>query len=115
MITQLPRRLHAVLCACTFLCALLGAERGQAQQAMARVDIDINGFTEPGYFIIAPLQQDTLAVVDEYARPLLQRRVGLHTIAAVHGQKYLTPVGGSRRPRDFVRRAFSLQTIDPFA
>lgn len=115
MITQLPRRLHAVLCACTFLCALLGAERGQAQQAMARVDIDINGFTEPGYFIIAPLQQDTLAVVDEYARPLLQRRVGLHTNAAVYGQKYLTHFGGSRRARYFVRRDFSLQPIDTFA
>ena len=115
MTTHLPRRLHACLCTCTFLCALLGAVRGQAQQAMARVDIDINGFTEPGYFIIAPLQQDTLAVVDEYARPLLHRRVGLHTNAAVYGQKYLTHFGGSRRARYFVRRDFSLQPIDTFA
>lgn len=81
---------------------------------MARVDVETRGFVEPGYFVIAPLQQDTLAVVDEYARPLLHRRVGLHTNAAVYGQKYLTHFGGSRRARYFVRRDFALEPIDTF-
>ncbi|HBB26634.1 MAG TPA: hypothetical protein DCZ59_10240 [Bacteroidetes bacterium] len=115
MISQLPRPVHSLLCTSFVLCVLFGAQRGLAQPVMARVDIDTYGFTEPGYYIIAPLQQDTLAVVDEYARPLLHRRVGLHTNAAVYGQKYLTHFGGSRRARYFVRRDFSLQPIDTFA
>ncbi|MEY3387177.1 MAG: hypothetical protein RIR53_1988 [Bacteroidota bacterium] len=86
-----------------------------AQRPVAPVGVDVRGFTEPGYFIAAPLQQDTLVVIDEYARPLLHTRVGLHTNVASYGARYVTHFGGSRRARYFVRRDWNLRPIDTFS
>ncbi|MBU3699423.1 MAG: hypothetical protein FGM33_05350 [Candidatus Kapabacteria bacterium] len=88
--------------------------RGLAQRPVAPVGVEIRGFVEPGYFIAAPLQQDTLVVIDEYARPLMHSRVGLHTNVASASGRYVTHFGGSRRERYFVRRDGNLRAIDTF-
>ena len=83
-------------------------------QPLAPVAVDIRGFTAPGYFVAAPLQQDTLVFTDEYGRALFHTRVGLHTNVLTDGQNYVTYFAGSRRSRYYVRRDAFLNPIDTF-
>lgn len=83
-------------------------------QPLAPVAVDIRGFTAPGYFVAAPLQQDTLVFTDDYGRALFHTRVGLHTNVLTDGQKYVTHFAGSRRSRYYVRRDAFLNPIDTF-
>jgi hypothetical protein len=84
------------------------------QLQIAPVSVETRGFAAPGYYVIAPLQQDTLVFVDDYGRPLFHTRVGLHTNVQTWRDKYVTHFSGTQRSRFFVRRDARLQPIDTF-
>ncbi|MBU3679503.1 MAG: hypothetical protein FGM32_07845 [Candidatus Kapabacteria bacterium] len=86
----------------------------QAQQPVQPLEVDIRSFTSPGYLMAAPLQQDTLLLVDDYGRPLFQTRVGLHANGQAYGSRYITHFAGAGRERFFVRRDPFLRAIDTF-
>ncbi|MFM8771170.1 MAG: aryl-sulfate sulfotransferase [Candidatus Kapaibacterium sp.] len=85
-----------------------------AQGPVKPLDVEIRGFTTPGYLIAAPLQQDTLLLVDDYGRPLFHTRVGLHMNGQAYGRRYITHFAGLGRKRFFVRRDQYLRAIDTF-
>lgn len=84
------------------------------QLQVAPVTIETRGFTEPGYLVVAPLQQDTLVFVDDYGRPLFHTRVGLHINVQTRGSDYVTHFSGTQRTRYYVRRDARLKAIDTF-
>lgn len=85
-----------------------------AQEPVQPLEVEISGFTAPGYLMAAPLQQDTLLLIDDYGRPQFHTRVGLHINGQTYGGRYITHFAGAGRNRFFVRRDQFLRSIDTF-
>ncbi len=65
-----------------------------AQEPVRPLDVEIRGFAAPGYLMAAPLQQDTLLLVDDYGRPLFQTRAGLHMNGQAYDRRSITDFAG---------------------